>query len=184
MKKLLALMVCLALANSPSLMAADSASEGANAILLLNVISEGPLSARDVVFTNVETGAELRVRNLQNISRLSETKFRMEDIVAGEYYLSSIYPTLNRNDNASRIDLDESSGIITILPNTINYIGDLIVTSEETGRGIETSFTYQANGVTLQSAAASETANFQEMDTVVSIAGNQPVMVDKRLLGL
>ena len=108
----------------------------------------------------------------------------MADIVAGGYYLSSIFPTFNRNDNASRIDLDESSGIITILPGTINYIGDLIVTSEETGKGIETSFTYQANGATLQSAAASETEKFQEMDTVVSIAGNQPVMVEKRLLGL
>ncbi len=184
MKNIFVLLLSLTLFNSPALAAQDSASEGADAILLLNVISEGPLSARDVVFTNVETGAELRVRNLQNISRLAETKYRMEDIAAGQYYLSSIFPRFNRNDNSSRIDLDKSSGIITILPGTINYIGDLIVSSEETGRGVETSFTYQPNAATLQAAAAAETAKFQQMDTVVSIAGNQPVMVEKRLLGL
>lgn len=160
------------------------AAEQEDTFLLLNVISEGPLSARDVVFTNMDTGEELRIRNLQNISRLGESRYRIEEIAAGEYYLSSIFPTYNRNDNASRIELDESSGVVTILANTINYIGDLIVSSEETGRGIETSFTYQANGATLQAAVAGEREKFEAMDTVVSIAGNQPVMVEKHLLGL
>ena len=93
-------------------------------------------------------------------------------------------PSYNGNSNASRIEVERSSGIITILASTINYIGDVIVTSEETGRGITTNFTYQPDAKTLTSAASSEPEKFASMNTVVSIAGNEPVSVDPKLLGL
>ncbi len=164
------------------LLAADEAI--ADAFMLLNVESDGVLSARDLVFTNKDTGAEVWVRDLLNLGRAGSPKFIMERLPAGEYYLSSIYPTININDNATRIELDEGDGLITILPGTINYIGDFIFKSRERGRGVRSSVDYEPNTTTLLAALAANTESFRQMDVVVSIAGNAPVPVDKRLLGL
>lgn len=156
----------------------------ADAIILLNVESDGVLSARDLVFTNVETGEEVWIRNLLNLGRAGSPKYIMEELPAGEYYLSSIYPTVNMEDNTPRIDADQSDGIITILSGTVNYIGDFIFKSREKGRGVRSSFDYEPNSATLMSAVAREGEIFRRMDVVVSIAGNAPVPVDKKLLGL
>ncbi|PCJ24668.1 MAG: hypothetical protein COA96_09090 [SAR86 cluster bacterium] len=185
-RKLILLLFCATLTFS-SIFAADSnepVTSKNNSFMLLNVISDGAISARDLVFTNLETDEEIWFRNLLRISRLGTTHYLMQELPAGEYYLSGIYPTINGNESASRIRVNKSSGTIVIVANTINYIGDVIIKSRETGRGITTEVDYQPNSATLMSAAAREPATFKSMDTVVSIAGNKPVPVDKRLLGL
>lgn len=180
------LMLCTLSVFSSTFAATDSDSELAadTGIMLLNVVTEGPLSVRDIVFTHTLTGEEVRIRNIQNLSRHGKTRYLMEEVPAGQYYLSSIYPSYNVDRNAPRIQLEESSGIITILSGTINYIGDVIITSREMGRGITTKLDYQSNSATLMSAVARERSKFMGMDTVVSIAGNKPVRVDRKLLGL
>lgn len=156
----------------------------ADAYLLLNVESDGILSARDLVFTRVDSGEEVWIRDLLNLGRAGSPKYILEQLPAGEYYLSSIYPNVNVNDTAPRIEADESDGVITILSGSINYIGDFLFRSREQGRGIASSFDYEPNSNTLIAAVTAERELFENMDVVVSIAGNAPVPVDKKLLGL
>jgi len=103
---------------------------------------------------------------------------------AGEYYLSRINPIVNARNNAPSIEVGEEDGVITILADTINYIGDFIFKSRERGRGVASSFDYEPSSDTLMAAVSSERELFESMDVVISIAGNAPVLVDKRLLGL
>ncbi len=161
-----------------------SGAEEADALLLLNVKSDGMLSVRDLVFTKVDSGEEVRIRDLLSLGRADSPKFILEPLSAGEYYLSSIYPTVNMNDAARRIEADEDDGIITILSGTINYIGEFTLTSRERGSSIVSSFSYEPNPETLIAALSAERALFESMDVGVSIAGNAPVAVDKELLGL
>lgn len=175
------LLLCVAVVGtfSGTLSAAD-----AEAYLLLNVKSDGVLSVRDLVFTKVDSGEEVRIRDMLNLGRAGSPKYVMESLGAGEYFLSSIYPNINVRDTATRIDLDESDGVITILPGTINYIGDFVFTSRERGSGVTSSFNYEPNSGTLIAAVTAERELFESLDVVVSIAGNAPVPVDKKLLGL
>jgi hypothetical protein len=102
----------------------------------------------------------------------------------GEYYLSRIYPSVNMRNNAPSIEVGEEDGVITILADTINYIGDFIFKSRERGRGVASSFDYEPNSDTLVAAVKAERELLQSMDVAISIAGNAPVPVDKKLLGL
>lgn len=177
----MALLLCVwSVGQAPSI-----AQEGeGDAYLLLNVQSDGILSARDLVFTHVGSGEEVWIRNLLNLGRSGSPQYIMLQLPAGEYYLSSIYPTVNVNDAAPRIEADEDAGVITILSETINYIGDFIFESRERGRGIASSFDYEPNSNTLIAAVTAERELFQRLDVAISIAGNAPVPVDKKLLGL
>ena len=161
-----------------------AAEESANAYLLLNVESDGVLSARDLVFKNVESGAEIWIRGLLNLGRAGSRKYIMEPLPAGEYYLDRIYPTVNLIDSAPSIEVGEEDGVITILADSINYIGDFIFKSRERGRGVASSFDYEPNSKTLVAAVTAERALFESLNVVISIPGNAPVPVDKRLLGL
>ncbi|MFT4817119.1 MAG: hypothetical protein ACI80L_002372 [Pseudohongiellaceae bacterium] len=161
-----------------------AAEESTNAYLLLNVKSDGVLSARDLVFKNVDTGAEVWLRDLMNTGRSGPTKFIMKPLSAGKYYLSSIHPTVNARNNAPSIEKSVEDGVITILADTINYIGDFIFRSRERGRGVDSSVDYEPNPNTLMAAVSAERDLFERLDVVVSIAGNAPVSVDKKLLGL
>lgn len=161
-----------------------AAEESANAYLLLNVESDGVLSARDLVFKNVDTGAEVWLRDLVNTGRAAPAKYILEPLPAGEYYLSSIHPTVNARNNAPSIEKSEEDGVIIILADTINYIGDLLFKSRERGRGVASSVDYEPNSNTLMAAVSAERELFESMDVVISIAGNAPVPVDKKLLGL
>ena len=49
---------------------------------------------------------------------------------------------------------------------------------------MRSNFDYEANPNTLMAAVTAERELFENMDVVVSIAGNAPVPVDKKLLGL
>lgn len=160
------------------------AEEIANTYLLVNVESDGVLSAKDLVFTNVETDAEVWIRDLLTIGRAGARKYRLEALPPGEYYLSSIYPVANVNDTASRIETKKNAGVITIRAGSINYIGDMLFKSRERGRGVRSSFDYEPNSNTLIAALEDERELFQRLDVVISIAGNAPLLVDKKLLGL
>jgi len=161
-----------------------AAEPEANAYMLLNVESDGMLSVRDLVYTNIDTGAEVWIRDLLNLGRAGSRKYIMEPLPAGKYYLSSIFPNINVNDTAPRIDVDVGDGVITILPDTINYIGNFIFESRERGRGVTSSFDYDPDSNTLIAALMAERALFESLDVAISIAGNAPVAVDKKLLGL
>jgi hypothetical protein len=160
------------------------AEEATDTYLLLSVESDGVLAARDLVFTNVETGAEVWVRDLLSLGRAGSRKYMLQPVAAGEYYLSSIYPVANLNDNAPRIETEKSAGVISIQPGSINYIGDVLFKSRERGRGVRSSFDYEPNSNTLIAAVGAERELFQRLNVVISIAGNAPVPVDKKLLGL
>lgn len=161
-----------------------AAEESTNSYLLLNVESDGVLSVRDLVFKNVDTGAEVWIHDLVKLGRAGSRKYIMEPLSAGEYYLSRIYPTVNRRNNAPSIDVGEEDGVIIILADTINYIGDFLFKSREKGRGVASSFDYEPNSNTLMAAVRAEHELFQSMDVAISIPGNAPVPVDKKLLGL
>ncbi len=164
--------------------AADADSTVNNAILLLNVESSGPLSVRDLEFTNVDTEVKVRIRDVESLGRYTGSRFIMKEIPAGLYYLSAIYPAHNRNDASPAIEIDEDNGSIVILANTINYIGDVIVKTEEVGQRISALVAFEANSRTLAAAVASEREKFESMRTVVSIASYDPVLVYPKLLGL
>ena len=179
------LFICLLLCVAGlGLLSGPAIAAEAEAYLLLNVKSDGVLSVRDLVFTKVGSGEEIRIRDMLTLGRAESPKYVMEPLSAGEYYLSSIYPNVNVNDAGRRIEVDESDGVITILPSTINYIGDFILTSRERGSGVASSFSYEPNSSTLIAAVTAERELFERLDIVVSIAGNAPVPVDKKLLGL
>lgn len=162
----------------------QAAEESADAYLLMHVESDGVYSARDLVYTNVDTGADVWIRDLLSLGRAGSRKYIMQPLPAGKYYLSSIYPTVSIKDNAPRIAQDKDNGVITILAGTINYIGDFIFESREVGRGVRSNVNYETNPNTLMAAVTTERELFENMDVVVSIAGNAPVPVDKKLLGL
>lgn len=89
MKALTLIVICAAFVGIP---VSPTLAAEAEAYLLLNVESDGILSARDLVYTNVESG---------------------------EDFLSSIYPNMNVNDIAPCIEVDHGDDII-ILAGTIN----------------------------------------------------------------
>ncbi len=183
--KLMTLSALLALcASLVGLPASLSLATETDAYLLLNAESDGVLSARDLVFTNVESGEEVWIRGLLNLGRAGSPRYIMEPLTAGEYFLSSIYPNMNVNDTAPRIEVDMGEAVITILPGTINYIGDFMFRSRERGAGVASSFDYVPNSNTLVAAVTAEREIFQNMDVAVTIPGNAPVPVDKKLLGL
>ncbi|NKB34817.1 MAG: hypothetical protein GKR91_17110 [Pseudomonadales bacterium] len=161
-----------------------AAAESEETYLLLNVDTTGPLMARDVEFTNVDTGETVLVKDVIELGRYTQTHFYLLPINPGLYYLSKIYPTHNRIDASPAIDVDERSGIITIQENAINYIGDVIIETKDMGPRVSTLVTYEANSRTLVHAVSSEREIFERLETVVTIAGHYPVPVDKQLLGL
>jgi len=181
--KLKILLAALMLFGTISLNSAV-AEEIENTYLLVNVESDGILSAKDLVFTNVETEVEVWIRDLLTLGRAGARKFRLQALPAGEYYLSSIHPVANVNDTASRIETKKSAGLITIRAGSINYIGDMLFKSRERGRGVRSSFDYEPNSETLIAAVGAERELFQRLDVVISIAGNAPMLVEKSLLGL
>ncbi|GJM13969.1 MAG: hypothetical protein DHS20C12_23720 [Pseudohongiella sp.] len=168
------------IASSPAL----AAEEAPSTYLLLNVEADGVFSVRDLVFTNLETGEEVWFRDLLGLGRAGSRQYLMQSLPAGEYILSRIYPTVNGNDNAPSIEAGERDGVITILADTINYIGDFILESRERGRGVRSSFNYEPNSNTLIAAVTAERELFETLDVAISIAGNPPIAVDKQLLGL
>ena len=184
-KKIMRIFSLLALcASFVGLPANPALAAEADAYLLLNAESDGVLSARDLVFTNVESGEEVWIRDLLNLGRSGSPRYIMEPLPAGEYFLSSIYPNMNVNDTAPRIEVDKGDAVITVLAGTINYIGDFMFRSRERGAGVTSSFDYVPNSNTLVAAVTAERETFLNMEVVVSIPGNAPVPVDKKLLGL
>lgn len=153
--------------------------------ILLNISSDGPLSARRLVFTERRSDEEFVVQDIQNLGR-GRTNYILRPIKPGNYYLSSIFPWINQREVGRRVKVDDKDGVITIKKNTINYIGDVLLESKETNLNVAeiTDFTYQPNSATLMAAAKGENSLFKELDVVVSIAGNKPVPVRKELLGL
>ncbi len=169
------------------LIALASAAEDApasDAYLLFNVEANGPLSVRDIAFTNLETGRVIVVRDVIDLGRYTGTRYLLTELPAGSYYLSAIYPSYNRNDASPPIEISEEGGIITVLADTINYIGDILVETRDMGVRISANFTYEPNSRTMIHAATSERELFERLPTVVTIAGHYPVPVERRLLGL
>ena len=153
--------------------------------ILFNVTNDGPLITRRLVFSGQKSGNEFIAQNLQTLGR-GVTNYILDPIEPGKYYLSSIYPALNERDSGSRVRIDDKDGVITIVKNSINYIGDIYVTSDETSININeiVDFTYKPNSATLMAAANGKKELFQKLDVVISIAGSKPMKVDKKLLGL
>jgi len=161
-----------------------NAAESESTYLLLNVDTTGPLMARDIEFTNVDTGDTVMINDVINMGRYTQTHYFLLPIEPGLYYLSKIFPTHNRIDASPAIDVDERSGIITIQENAINYIGDVIIKTRDMGPRVTSLVTYEANSRTLIHGVSSERELFERLDVVVTIAGHHPVPVDKSLLGL
>ncbi len=153
--------------------------------ILLNVTSDGPLVTRRLEFSSLGSKKEYIAQDLQNIGR-GVTKYILDTIEPGNYYLSSIYPALNNRENGNRVDVDDKDGVITIVKNSINYIGDIYIESDETSINVNKiiDFIYEANSATLMAAATAQRELFQKLDVVISIAGSKPMKIDKKLLGL
>jgi len=179
-KILLHLVPALAILLSAQAIAAESEET----YLLLNVNTKGPLMARDIEFTNVDTGETLKVNDVLDMGRYTQTHYILLPITPGLYFLSRIYPTHNRIEASPAIEVDERSGIITIQENAINYIGDVNIETKDMGPRVSSLVSYEANSRTLVHAVNSERELFERLDTVVTIAGHYPVPVDKQLLGL
>ena len=128
---------------------------------------------------------EYIAQDLQNIGR-GVTKYILDTVEPGKYYLSSIYPALNDRENGTRVDVDDKDGVITIVKNSINYIGDIYIESDETSINVNEiiDFIYEANSATLMAAATAQRDLFQKLDVVISMAGSKPMKIDKKLLGL
>ncbi|MDA1373053.1 MAG: hypothetical protein O2971_20195 [Proteobacteria bacterium] len=178
--------LCSVLACLVSLTAlgAEDTQQENNAFLLMNVHSSGPLSVRDLEFTNLDTEQTILIRDIAVLGRVTRVRFLLEELPAGSYYLSAIYPTHNRIDASPPIKLDSGSGVFTILEGAINYIGDLTVRTEQIGQRISTQVSYEAESDTLILAVNSEREKFASMPTFVTIADYDPVPVDPKLLGL
>lgn len=155
-----------------------------DSVILLKVESTGVLSVRDLTFTNTETGAEVWIRDLMGLGRTGPEKYVMQDLPAGEYYLSAIHTMSNGNDSPRPIEPGKDDAVITLLPGTINYIGDFILESREFGAGIRSGFDFEANTATLMAAVVSKEETFRRMEVAITIPGNNPIPVDKKLLGL
>jgi len=153
--------------------------------ILLNVTSDGPLIIRKLEFSGLRSNKEYTAQGLQNIGR-GVTRYILDPIEPGKYYLSSIYPALNNRENGNRVDVDDKDGVITIVKNSINYIGDIYIESDETSFNVSEiiDFIYKPNSATLMAAAMAQRELFLELDVFISIAGSKPMKVDKKLLGL
>ncbi len=180
-KTLLLACIILMLASAVT----NAAEPDNDSYVLFNVISGGYITVRDLQFTNRETGVEYRFRDEENIGR-SARRFFLERVPAGEYYLSALYTTILGLDGNPRIDIDETGDYIVVQADTINYIGDLTITAEESAGDVVsiTGISYEANGATLMAAVNSEKRLFRSNDVAVSIGGAGPVPVGKSLLGL
>lgn len=167
-----------------SLQSAAAEPDGSTYILL-NVTSDGPLITRKLEFSGLRSNKEYTAQGLQSIGR-GVTKYILDTIEPGKYYLSSIYPALNNRENGNRVDVDDKDGVITIVKNSINYIGDIYIESDETSINVNEiiDFMYKPNSATLMAAATAQRELFQELDVVITIAGSKPMKVDKKLLGL
>ncbi|MFT6094644.1 MAG: hypothetical protein ACJA2Q_002549, partial [Pseudohongiellaceae bacterium] len=59
--------------------------------ILLNVTTDGPLITRKLEFSGLRSNKEYTAQGLQNIGR-GVTRYILDPIEPGKYYLSSIYP--------------------------------------------------------------------------------------------
>ena len=162
-----------------------AAESDSSAYILLNVTSDGPLIIRKLEFSGLRSNKEYTAQGLQNIGR-GVTRYILDPIEPGKYYLSSIYPALNNRENGNRVDVDDKDGVITIVKSSINYIGDIHIESDETSINVNEiiDFIYKPNSATLMAAAMAQRELFLELDVFISIAGSKPMKVDKKLLGL
>lgn len=176
---LLALLTCLAI---PAAYAADSNDD---TYILLNVTSDGPLITRRLVFSARRSDKEYVAQDLQNLGR-GVTRYILDSVEPGKYFLSSIYPAINNRETGNRVDVDDEKGVITIVKNAINYIGDIYIESDETSINVNEiiNFKYEPNSATLMAAVNANRELFEDLDVVITIAGGKPMKVDKKLLGL
>ncbi|MFK7862779.1 MAG: hypothetical protein AB8B95_00990 [Pseudohongiellaceae bacterium] len=163
----------------------SAAESDSNTYILLNVTSDGPLITRRLVFAARRSDNEYVAQDLQNLGR-GVTRYILDPVEPGKYYLSSIYPSLNDRETGNRVDVDDEKGVITLVKNAINYIGDIYIESDETSINVNeiVNFKYEPNSATLMAAVSANRQLFEELDVVITIAGGKPMKVDKKLLGL
>lgn len=137
--------------------------------ILLNVTTNGPLITRKLGFSGLRSKKEDTAQGLQNIGRCV-TKYILDSVEPGKYYLSSIYPALNNRENGNRVDVDDKDGVITIVKNSINYTGDIYIESDKTSINVNEiiDFMYKPNSATLMAAATAQKELFQELDVVIT----------------
>lgn len=164
----------------------SSAAEAeGSTFILFKVTSDGPLIIRRLVFSSRRSDNEYIAQDLQSIGR-GVTNYILDPIKPGKYFLDSIYPALSDREHGNRVDVDDKDGVITIVENAINYVGDIFIESDETSFNVSeiVDFVYTPNSATLMAAVAAQPELFQELDVVITIAGSKPMKVDKKLLGL
>lgn len=162
-----------------------AADEDGSTFILLNVTSDGPLIIRRLVFSQRRSENEYVAQDLQNLGR-GVTRYILDSVAPGKYFLSSIYPALNDRETGNRVDVDDAKGVITVVEGAINYIGDIFIESDETSINVNEiiNFKYEPNSATLMAAVNANRQLFEERDIIISIAGGKPMKVDKKLLGL
>jgi beta-lactamase regulating signal transducer with metallopeptidase domain len=159
--------------------------------LLLNYSEIGLFDVTEIVLTESESKKEFRILNIQSIKR-GDKNYILTDIKPGNYYVSGFYVELPSNLISSplggRIDIDDEDALIEVVENSINYIGDIRVDSRAIPGGVSISnirkFELSPNASTLLAAASDRPELFRSKDVVASIASNDPVIIDKNLLGI
>lgn len=160
--------------------------------LLLNYSEIGPFDVTEIILTESESGMEFRIHNIQSIRR-STKNYLLTEIKPGNYYVSGfyaeVYSSVLTKPLGGRINIDDEDALIEVIENSVNYIGDIRIDSRPYGDGIGLSNTFRKfelspNASTLLTAARDEPELFRSKDVVVSIASNDPVILDKELFDI
>jgi hypothetical protein len=155
--------------------------------LLLNYSEIGTFDVTKIVLTESESKEEFRIHNIQSLLR-STKNYILTDIKPGNYYVSGFYATFSSRTRPGRMYIDDEDALIEVVENSINYIGDIRVDSRAIPGGVSISniwkFEFSPNASTLLAAARDKPELFRSKDVVASIASNDPVIIDKNLLGI
>jgi hypothetical protein len=147
--------------------------DSVNGLVLTKIVAYGGLHPDKVALENSKTK--------KKISIPWKRPFTLKELPAGEYFLSRIYSSF---DSVASSEYRKPKQLIIVAPGKITYIGDIVIESEDLGRGYNTSFKYEVNAATLTEAAEKEREKFVALDTVISLPGQQPIPIERAALGL
>lgn len=170
--------------NSLCFSAVQAAEE--SSYMLLAISSPSGMGSYELVFENVDENNIVRIMDPATGNRFSikGSPYLLKEVTPGRYFLSAIN-FVHDSDSQRIVELRDSDEYIEVPARSISFIGSLSIdvqTLQGTANTVE--IEYEPKSEVLRAAVAEQAELFRSHDVFVAAPGSEPIVIEKRLLGL